>query len=63
MIMVSGSYSGHWMWTNMAMAGAWQYALGFSGDRRIGCDLHLRFTIVRPLIAGLFLRTRVRKSN
>jgi hypothetical protein len=44
---------GTWLWTNTAMGGAWQLALGFA---LIGELAALYFTIenVRPLLAGVF---------
>jgi hypothetical protein len=44
---------GTWMWTNMAMAGAWHLALGFAMLGELGA---IYFTVFRrrPLLAGLF---------
>jgi hypothetical protein len=44
---------GTWMWTNLAMAGAWQLALGFAVLGELGA---IYFTVYnrRPILAGLF---------
>ncbi len=44
---------GTWMWTNLAMAGAWQLALGVAMLGELGA---IYFTVFRrkPIIAGLF---------
>jgi hypothetical protein len=48
-----GIVFGSWMWTNLAMAGAWQLALGWAMIGELGA---IYFTVVRrrPLLAGLF---------
>jgi hypothetical protein len=52
-LMVCGFLFGTWMWTNLAMAGAWQLALGFAVLGELGA---IYFTVYdrRPLLAGLF---------
>jgi hypothetical protein len=44
---------GSWMWTNLAMAGAWHLALGFAMLGELGA---IYYTIYnrRPLLAGIF---------
>ncbi len=44
---------GSWMWTNLAMAGAWHLALGFAMLGELGA---IYFTVFnrKPLLAGLF---------
>jgi len=44
---------GSWMWTNLAMAGAWHLALGFAMLGELGA---IYFTIYnrKPLLAGMF---------
>ncbi len=52
-LLVCGILFGTWMWTNLAMAGAWQLALGFAVLGELGA---IYFTVYdrRPLLAGLF---------
>ena len=52
-VMVLGFMFGTWTWTNLAMAGAWQLALGFALVGELGA---IYFTVHdrRPLIAGIF---------
>jgi hypothetical protein len=52
-LMVLGFLFGTWTWTNLAMGGAWQLALGFALVGELGA---IYFTVYdrRPLIAGIF---------
>jgi hypothetical protein len=52
-LMISGVLFGTWMWTNLAMAGAWQLALGFAMVGELGA---IYFTVFKrkPLYAGFF---------
>ena len=52
-LLVCGILFGTWMWTNLAMAGAWHLALGFAVLGELGA---IYFTVFRrnPLLAGLF---------
>ncbi|HEY0461547.1 MAG TPA: hypothetical protein VGC97_20590 [Pyrinomonadaceae bacterium] len=52
-LLVFGILFGTWMWTNLAMAGAWQLALGFAMLGELGA---IYFTVYnrRPVLAGLF---------
>lgn len=52
-LMTVGILFGTWMWTNLAMGGAWQLALGFAMIGELGA---IYFTVFerRPLLAGAF---------
>ncbi|MBS1794548.1 MAG: hypothetical protein JSS81_11875 [Acidobacteria bacterium] len=52
-LLVCAMMFGTWMWTNLAMAGAWQLALGFAMLGELGA---IYFTVFdrRPLLAGFF---------
>ena len=52
-LLSTGILFGTWMWTNLAMAGAWHLALGFAMLGELGA---IYFTIFnrKPLLAGLF---------
>lgn len=52
-LLVSAILFGTWMWTNLAMAGAWQLALGFAVLGELGA---IYFTVFsrKPMLAGLF---------
>jgi hypothetical protein len=52
-LMITGILFGSWMWTNLAMAGAWQLALGFAMVGELGA---IYFTVFnrKPLLAGTF---------
>lgn len=52
-LMVLGILFGTWMWTNLAMAGAWQLALGWAMVGELGA---IYFTVFnrKPFLAGAF---------
>ena len=52
-LLVAGILFGSWMWTNLAMAGAWHLALGWAMVGELGA---IYFTVFnrKPLLAGLF---------
>lgn len=52
-VMTLGFLLGTWTWTNLAMAGAWQLALGFALVGELGA---IYFTVYerRPVLAGIF---------
>lgn len=52
-LLVSGILFGSWMWTNLAMASAWQLAIGFAVLGELGA---LYFSVFnrKPILAGLF---------
>ena len=53
LLMIAGILFGTWMWTNLAMGGAWQLALGFAMIGELGA---IYFTVFnrKPLLAGFF---------
>jgi hypothetical protein len=52
-LMTLGMVFGTWVWTNITVGGAWQFALGFAMIGELGA---LYFTLFdrRPILAGLF---------
>ena len=52
-LMVMGIMFGTWLWTNLAMAGAWQLTLGFAMIGELGA---IYFTVYKrnPILAGAF---------
>ncbi|MCY7346095.1 MAG: hypothetical protein LH614_07715, partial [Pyrinomonadaceae bacterium] len=52
-LLAAGILFGSWMWTNLAMAGAWQLALGFAMLGELGA---IYYTVYhrKPLLAGFF---------
>ena len=52
-LLTCGILFGTWMWTNLAMGGAWQLALGFAMVGELGA---IYFSVYKrnPLLAGLF---------
>lgn len=53
LLLASGIVFGTWMWTNLAMAGAWHLALGWAMVGELGA---IYFTVFnrRPVLAGAF---------
>lgn len=53
LLLISGILFGSWMWTNLAMAGAWQLTLGWALVGELGA---IYFTVFnrKPLLAGAF---------
>lgn len=52
-LLICGILFGTWMWTNLAMAGAWQLALGFAILGELGAIYFAVFNR-RPFLAGVF---------
>lgn len=52
-LMIFGIMFGTWLWTNLAMAGAWQLTLGFAMIGELGA---IYFTVYKrnPILAGAF---------
>ena len=57
-----GIMFGTWLWTNLAMAGAWQLTLGFAMIGELGA---IYFTVYKrnPIVSRSFFRARVRQPH